>query len=720
MLVKISLIVDRVLSTQGGGAIFTGKSNSGEIKVVAPYNIILQTPGKDEVWTVTGVFEHHPKHGKQLRASHLLLDMPSGRLVIDYLTKSPTMRGFALGAKKIKSLKTTFGPTLRDHLELGDVKTLVQAEGISVSLASELVERWKAASLEIRVIWWLSDHEIDFRLAKEIIRAWGPCSIDLLSNDPYKLLAFTGWKLVDNAARLLGISGCDNRRLLGAVEAALYSRHDKAHTLTPHSKLLAKVRANLNEGDSSLPIKALTVAKEIKVLVGNKQDGYQHRGVARLERRIRERLLAIHGRKEADTQLVSAFEDKDIECGIRAAEKALSARQNKNITLNKKQKQAVYQALEEKFSIICGGIGTGKNTVLLAIYEVLEKTGTPVVQMAPSGPAARRMRDLTLHPALPIAKFCMDVRSGKRQVVEDTFFIIVESSMVDLSSMYRLLSCIPGGASILMVGDSRQLPPDSFGLVFHKLVESVLVPKVELEVICSQEKDSAILDVAEGILLNDAEKANNAILPFNPSTPERPGVFFIECSLEDIPTRVSETFEGLKNDDIESTRILGSVQNGRAGVYPLNQLLQHQQIEDHSTFYGGEIWKYAVGDPVIFIENDYELELFKNSLGIITNISLDQENGWTISAHWDDGKARSIHEKDFDQIELAYSLPIHRSQGSKWKNVIVPMHKNRNLNNSIIYTALTRGMERVIFVGDRSAFINAINKRYNRDVGFYI
>ena len=736
MLVRQTVKVTRVISRRGGGAIIKGVTpDEQSFTVLASYVLIAgATIEKDDIWTAAGELKMHPVHGPQIHATELEFELPANDLIVDYLLNSPRFRNFGLGETKIANLWGEYGEELIGILDRGEVDRLSDVEKVSEDVAVELVSRWKTYTGEINVRKWLRDHNVPRKHARKIIKIWGDDAIQHLERDPYELARFIephfnfNWQDVDKLGLSLNVDIHDPRRLVGAVETALFKRLDEADTLVPHQAMIKLVEDLLDE-EGDIAERAISEAEKALVLVGNSVDGYQHRGIARLERRIRDRLCnMIDSEVCSQSSLMRGLiTDKAIENGIRKVEQKIEAETGKIAQLAPEQRNAVCLAVREPFGLICGGAGTGKTTILRAVHETISPQGIPIYQMALAGRAAQRMRESTGQPATTIAKFCMEVRTGKRTVEDDSLFIVDESSMVDLSTMYRLLSYVPGGARVILVGDPHQLPPVSFGLVFDKLVESSLVKKVTLREVHRQAESSGIPSVARDVREYKVPEGIQRHKEIPANLNDMPGVHFIECTnggIESQSLRGSHEvawniYEGLGRDPDE-IRVLGAIlraNNGSWGSDDINSMLRSRL---NKNFIGKTNWTFAVGEEVIFVKNDYDLGLSNGCLGTIHDLQETPE-GWVMVAEWDNGEVLDIPESKFRNVKSAYAMTVHKAQGSEFKKIICPIFASRNLDNSLIYTALTRGKEQVVFFGNWADFVSAVTSTKISDerlVGF--
>jgi exodeoxyribonuclease V alpha subunit len=668
--------------------VFSGKDESGKhIRAVAYRGTVSDVPALGEVWRINGEYKRDSIYGVQFYADRCEKLLPEGRLVVLYIANNPRFKGIGLG--KAKKLYKRFGDELTRLLDEGNTAKL--EEVLTPLAAQTVVEAWRNNRAESEVIAFLDKYNFNKRLASKVWRCWGDKAIEVLNRNPYCMLAFAGWEIVDGAARQLGVDRLDARRLIGAVESCLYARLNEKHTLTDHPALLQRVRYILG-ADTATAERAILFALDDKAIVGDAQKGYQPIGAASIETTIAKRLARIHdGETLRQGQLfysLSIINPALVENKISEYEVLHSIR------LNKEQRDAVMMGASQSLSILTGGAGVGKTTVLKIVIDIVEEAGGTVYQMALSGRAAQRMREATGHEAMTIAGFISNVQKGKLPIQSDSLIIIDEASMLDLPIMYRVIRNLPDGVRLLLVGDPYQLPPIGFGLVFHKLAESNTIPRVELTQVHRQAESTGIPAIAfairHGVVPQLSEFHGLGV-----------GVSFINCPPEKIVDLLFDVSKewGHKTD----IKILGVTKSSEAGVRAINEYFHYSMSAGKRRL---QSWQFAVGDPVIYLENDYERLLFNGTLGYITDVIT--ERGEPAMSCDFDGVVHILKEPDMDKIALAYSITVHKAQGSQFNRIAIPITKSRLLDRTLIYTALTRGIEQVVLIGDRRAFSQAI------------
>jgi exodeoxyribonuclease V alpha subunit len=691
-----------------GGAIFTGRDRAGRwIRIVAGRKHIFRTPLKGEIWQLSGQFIKHPIYGDQLHVEKSSLVEPKGYSLVKYLITHPAFRYIGIGQAKASRLYKTFGERLSILLDEGDTGELSKV--ISEELASKLISAWRSNARESSLIRLVGQHGIDSRLLEKIIRYWPEDTIEKLRENPYRLIVLTGWLTVDRIAVALGLAPDDERRLIAAVEAAVYHSLDaRRDTLTDEVSLRKKVRHLLRCSDADIPQQAIDLAVNDKAIVGSPETGYQPYGCSIMEQYLMKRFTAMVDKsQQSQLQLFNKTSQESINRLIWRFE------QQEGITLNAEQRVAVHIATTEPLSVLTGGAGVGKTTVLKAVHYAVEATGGEIVQMALAGRAAQRMREATGREAYTITGFLNQVGLGKIKLGDRHMVIIDESSMLDLMLIYRIVKVLPQRVRLLLVGDPHQLPPIGPGLVFHKLAASSNLKVQELMQVHRQSESTGIPRVAAQIR--------------NGEVPELPifkgatyGVSFLDCEPRNITKLLVDVVSEMGGFD--EVQILGITKNRTAGVRNINFMFHEKLTTGKRKLHE---WGLAESDPVIYTVNDYDRELYNGSLGHLDEIRVEspQSSGEpTIRIVCDfNGREIVLSEAELGNIELAYAITTHKAQGSQFKRVVIPITQNKLLDRTLIYTALTRGVEQVAFIGDRSAFNQAIKaqpKSQERNVGF--
>lgn len=656
-------------------------------------------------------------------AQDLRLVRPSGSQVIQWL--GDNVKG--VGEVKATRLWDALGERLYEALDQADhlaVELIIPSEDVR----NGMFGRW-AQDGDAKTLRFVQDRQIPLDIARKAIRFHKKNTISALTSDPYRLLSFTGtWDCVDGIARhSFGLGLDDPRRLTAALEEALYRVSEKGHTCSSLSDLQASVTALIR------PHAAPTSALSKALMDGSQTGQFVFKDLPNLgpvlfapgtwlmERRcaqfIRDLIFTPAMQPSLFTadvgEVISEFEARErTHLGLPA------------FCLNQAQRNAVATSFSARFSVITGGAGVGKTTVLKALYEALDTTGRPRFQMALSGRATARMIEATGQEAKTIAGFLRTVTD--KDMGQAPVIVIDEASMLDLVTFYRLVLKLPPQCQVIFVGDPYQLPPIGAGLILHVLCNLIGIPKTELIEVKRQAKDSAIPAVSRQIRNGDTPAF---------SANETDDVVFLACADEDIIPTVMRLYE----QDRANTQILSATRSCRhAGVDALNRVC-HTRYADHGKQLlvenpeTGELEStgLCVGDLVMYTANDWVRDLQNGSLGRIDEIFDtprtvdvgDEERPRICTAvgmATFDGVRHYLLDSDVDSLELAYSITVHKAQGSQFKRVIIPVRQSRILDRTFVYTAATRAQVQVVLVGDMKAVQDAIRlppKAFSRRVG---
>lgn len=703
-----TVIVTSVYPGPLRGAVVFGKAaDGGRHKFLANGGKLFRDPLEGEIWTFHGRMYSHPKYGEQMHVESGIIDRPSGKLITNFLVNNPAFTDVSIGEKKAERLWNKFGEELNSILAAGDVERLSFI--LTKETGAKLVEAWKGVAEEAEVISFMAHYGFDSRLANKVRRVWPQDTLRKMQDNPYRMLAFASWKKVDSMALSLGVAEDDTRRLVAAVEAVLYQRLVAKHTVTPRNAVIAGVLAVLRTRSRQKVQVALHHAQQ-EYAVATCEGGYQPLGAAVMEKVVATRLRSMLTLAQQPT-LFSACLKPIIEETVERFEV------KQGIHLNTEQKAAVEMAVSRPLSVLTGGAGVGKTTVLRVVHEVCERVGVAITQMALSGRAAQRMREASGRDASTIAKFLRSAGEGYRENTSgDSLFIIDEASMIDLPLMYSIVRVLPSNARLLLIGDPYQLPPIGFGLTFQILATSSRVPRVELVEVHRQALSTGIPQIAHQI--------RNGVVPdLPPFAGAATGVSFIDYPHDQIMDGIDAIMEYL--EPLSDVQILGITKRGASGIRNINRTFHSIHSGSKKTLEGREL---AEGDPIIYLVNDYKNELWNGSLGRVVDVQDNPANSGgnrlaqTLICDFE-GTRREVTEEHFENVDLAYAITVHKAQGSQFGRVVIPIVESRLLDRTLIYTALTRGIKQVVFVGDRAAFDHAIKaapRAHERMVGFSV
>jgi exodeoxyribonuclease V alpha subunit len=641
----------------------------------------------------------------QIDASTAVLLRPSGEHIVAFMADCQAFVG--IGQVKARRLWDTFGEDLYVHLDAGNVAELSTV--LSPDSAAQVVTAW-AQHGDSRTLQWLQANGFDLALGRKVLQFFGPETAQKLEEDPYRLLSFcANWNQTDALARThFGVAVDDPRRIQGAIEEACYRVFAAGHTSVLSSKLMDVLQGVLGAQTKTFRWRGL-IPTALSQGLSNGSFVVGLHGVQPLGAMVMERDVAHAVAKRLTAPAPALLPVDDVDEVLLAYEKA------EGIELNLQQWEAVHLAAAKPFVLITGGAGVGKTTVLKALYDVYDRAGITVTQLALAGRAAKRMQEATGRPASTIANFLRNCKEG--DLDERSVVVVDEASMVDIITMSRLCELLGPAPRMVLVGDPAQLMPVGPGLVLHALVQVPQVPVEKLTVVkryggAIAAAATAIREGCWPLLAADAEAA----IGFIPCTPD-----------PSVPSQasISETVLRLYRADPVNTQVLCARRNGADGTKGLNALFQSALTAGAKAV---QVWDvqhdayalvgFNLGDPVLCTRNLWDRGLQNGSLGIVVQVEDEprlltneegEETGLALAwVDWDDGVRRPIVEEMLDDLELGYAITVHKAQGSQWPRVIVPLTGNRLLDRTLVYTAVTRAQRQVLLVGDEAAAKRAV------------
>lgn len=657
-----------------------------------------------------------------LRVQDIRMIRPSGSQIIQWLVDNV----LGIGEVKATKLWDNLGERLYEVLDLADhdaIREIIPSDKTRQGLFACWTENGDAKTLH-----FVQDRGIPLDLARKAIKFHQRRTVDALLDDPYRLLSFSGsWRQVDSIAReRFGVGLDDPRRLAAALEESLHRVLDEGHTCAKLNDLHEAVCKLLkpHAAPSSAMAQALIQGREKGQFVARETatgDLMLHApGTYLMERQCAEFIQGLLRNPAPQQQLYPT----DIDALIRDFEREEQVLGIPTFTLNDAQRVAVKTSFVNRFSIITGGAGVGKTTVLKALYRALDTLGRPRFQMALSGRATARIIEATRQPATTIAGFLRNVsheEMGPAPVV-----IIDEASMLDVVTFYRLVTKLPSDTHLILVGDPYQLPPIGAGLVLHVLCGIPGIPSTQLTEVKRQAKESDIPGAAKAIREGQW-----------PAFASDSGgeVVFIPCTDDQIIPTVLRLYE----QDRGCTQILGATRScPYAGVERLNRVCHERYASSGRQLTAlnpetGEVEAtgFCEGDLLLYTANNWQRNLQNGCLGRLVEV-FDEPVRVNLGdeGHPDphtalgraiyEGVDHYVLESDVDVMQHAYAITVHKSQGSQFRRVIVPVRKSRLLDRTFIYTAVTRAQVQVILVGDEAAVRRAVElppQAFGRRVG---
>ncbi len=610
----------------------------------------------------------------------VVLQRPSGEHIVQALADNPKYE--RIGVVKARKLWDTFGDELFSILDSADVPTL--AKIINPNLAQKMVDVWQehAGSDVYR---FFQKVKFPLKLARRVYNFHGQDTLAKLQEDPYRLLSFTAsWKQIDEIARsIFGVAEDDHRRLMAAIEEALYSLLKDKHTCASYTAVKSRARRIL--GKTALVTKALALGKSNGAYVYSEKTGLYHSfGAIVIEKTVAEFLAKVL-QKSICQHLT---EDKIIEY-LKEFESI------EELTLNPDQRAAVHICARRPLIMLTGGAGTGKTTTLKALYYVLSRAGYPIHQVALSGRASQRMAEVTGRHAMTIAKFINHVL--EYPIARESFLIIDEASMVDIMLAYRMFKNIaPDLVRIVFVGDAAQLPPIGPGLLFHVLVELGNIPKARLSQIMRQDERTGIPVVSR--LIREGRWPDH--LRFGG------GVTFIANGKNGMVNAVLDLYHQSPGTTqvITPTNALTTEIN--------SQCVLKYTVQNPEIMVFGEHSGFREGDRIMYTENNWSRGILNGALGRIIEVfpepkDVGEDEPAFARAEFEGGLF-FVFANDIFKMALSYSITLHKAQGSQFERVIVPVLPGRLMDRTFVYTAITRAEKQVILIGDEEAGRKAV------------
>lgn len=673
-------------------------------------NLLSITPG--EILKLQGEWKNHPKYGEQFLIQSYESVVPASVKGVEKYLGSGLIKG--IGPVMAKRLVNKFGIETLEIIEK-DIQKLQEVEGIGTKRIAMIKKAWDEQKDIRNVMIFLQEHGVSPSYAVKIYKQYGQNSIKTVQENPYRLatdIFGIGFITADQIAQKLGHPKDAPARIEAGILYTLNKFAENGHVYVPTSALLSKCHEILDVDENEAKKALSNLSGQDSVFIEEISD--HEEGVY---------LTPFH---IAETGIVDRLKSliefpKTIPLfGLGKTHQIVS--KELGINLDESQQQALHAALSEKVLVITGGPGTGKTTLIKAIICLYKKLGYQILLAAPTGRAAKRMTEATgfeaktLHRLLEYSPKDNQFKKNHENPLNADVLIIDETSMIDTILMYHFLKAIPPNATLILVGDVDQLPSVGAGNLLRDLIESEVIPTMRLTKIFRQAQDSLII-------LN-AHRINHGQFPLLDFSPGKPQDFyFFPC---DEPEKALQTILDLCCHRIpktfgfhplENIQVLSPMHRGLIGAANLNVELQKSlnpssKVEINR---GGNIFR--IGDKVMQIRNNYDKDIYNGDIGKITKIDREIQE---ITINFD-GKEVNYEFSELDEIVLSYAISIHKSQGSEYPAIVIPLLTQHYmmLQRNLLYTAITRGKKLVVLVGSKKAIAIAVRnnqplKRYTR------
>ena len=660
-------------------------------------------------YTFWGTLVQHPKYGEQLKVTRYERAKPTSKGLVKYFA-SDHFKG--IGVKTAQKIVDLYGDNTIDQI-LADPGRLVTINGLSSANREAFVSKLRQNYGTEMLLSKLAEYGIPNKLALQIQDTYKEETLEIVQKYPYQLvedIQGIGFKIADQLAQQLGIESDAPERFRAGLVHTLFSQSMETGDTYIEARDLLSHTIDLLENARQVELDPSLVADELAHLI--EEDKIQNvetkifeNSLYFAEEGIRSNLIRILEKGKQET-----FDAPKLESIIEQVEQDLG------ICYDHIQKKAICDAINHKVFILTGGPGTGKTTVIngiIATYAALHKLDLakkqelPILLAAPTGRAARRMNELTGLPSATIHRHLGmtgdDDISHLDDYLDADFIIVDEFSMVDTWLANQLLSNISSNSKILIVGDADQLPSVSPGQVLADLLKIPLLPQTKLTKIYRQGEDSTIVTLASQI--------QQGLLPAD-FTEKKADRSYFEASGEYIPDMIKKIVAAAIRSGIpaQDVQVLAPMYRGPAGIDQINQLMQdliNPSEKDQLVFEAPDC-QYRQGDKVIHLVNDAESNVFNGDLGYITDLlpgkyTDSKQDELTINF---DGNEIIYPRSEWYKIRLAYAMSIHKSQGSEFPVVILPITRSshRMLQRNLVYTAITRAKSKLILLGEKAAF----------------
>jgi exodeoxyribonuclease V alpha subunit len=642
---------------------------------------------------VRGVYETDRVHGEQLRATSVQELAPTTLAGIEKYLASGMIKGIgqAYAQRIVHQFKLD---TLRVLDE--EPHRLREVYGLGPARADQLAKSWQEQRAIRDVMVFLQAHGASVHLAARIFKRYGPKAVAIVSSDPYRLAIDVwgvGFRTADKIAGELGIAKDSPQRMQAALLQALRDGTESGHCYLVAKDLIDRAGRLLSEHE---PPDVLMLEEALRSVQASNHVVREDDAVYEAKMHETETRLAA---RFAELAKMESRKLKGFETAVERFEK------ESGTTLAEEQRLAVERAATSNLLVITGGPGVGKTTIVKAILGVFERAGVIARLAAPTGRAAKRMSEATgmeaatLHRLLEFDPKTSTFKRDRNKPIEASAIIVDESSMVDVWMADALTQAVPDGARLVLVGDVDQLPSVGPGSVLRDTIHSDVVPCVRLVKIFRQAEQS--------LIVQNAHRINAGEMPYLPEKGEDADFFIVNRRdpAEAMKTVIEMVTKRIPNrfgfDPVKDVQVLTPMNRGGIGTIALNEELQNILNPSAPGLQRGRV-TFRVGDKVMQLRNDYDKNVYNGDVGIVASVNTEEDS---MVVRYDETREVPYDGRSLDELALAYACTVHKSQGSEYPAVVIPLLTSHfvMLSKNLLYTAVTRGKRLVVLVADPRA-----------------
>lgn len=697
--------IDKVIykNSENGFSVIMLKVSARETITANGY---LSDVFQGEVVSLKGVWSFHPKFGRQFEIREYTTSMPASAVGIEKYLASGMIKG--IGPKFAERLVQKFGTQTLEIIDQNPNK-LYEVSGVGPKRVEQIIKAWQEQKEVSKVMVFLREKDVSTSFAVKIFKAYGNESIKKIQDNPYRLVDEIwgiGFKSADQIALKLGLEPTSTERIKAAITFSITQATSQGHLymLVDDVKEAVPELLGIEKAACQAALKSalhqLYEQDKIKLLSYKEQHFlslpqfyYSEKGIAT---KILHHLSTPSQPGRFDLDLIYKF--------LRTPDK-------NGFELNDDQQRGILTCLQSKMSVITGGPGTGKTTLVKKLLEVLDGNQVRYKLAAPTGRAAKRMFEgtgkntETIHRLLEFTPMSMGFSRNEHNAIEADFLIIDEASMIDVFLMHAILRALPQRAHLVLIGDIDQLPSVGAGNVLNDIIQSDKVPVTRLTQIFRQAQDS--------LIIVNAHRVNRGEFPTTQIQDSKKDFFFIK---EEVPENTFELLREIYQKKLprigikpSNAIVLVPMNRGTVGTARLNQELQmilnpeNNEQKQISRF--GQVYK--IGDRVMQIRNNYDKFVFNGDMGVIADIDKTDQK---IAVEFDN-RTLEYDFAELNELVLSYAVSIHKSQGSEFDAVIIPIFMQHFilLQRNLIYTAITRAKKMCILIGQPKAIAMGIN-----------